>query len=153
MNYLLAYLPDEYLQKMAEYYAEQREPYENPGPPTVSLAVLDQGRTLVTKGAPNRGIPACVTCHGGNLSGREPGIPGLVGLRPAYINAQLGGWRYGTRTAIAPDCMQLIASRMTEADVAAVSAWLAAMPIPANTEPAEQSAERLPLACGSQKQQ
>jgi cytochrome c553 len=153
MNYLLAYLPDEYLKKMAEYYAEQREPFENPGPSAASQTVLEHGRALVTKGMPQRGIPACITCHGSNLSGREPGIPGLVGLRSDYINAQLGGWRYGTRTAIAPDCMQLIAARMSEQDVAAVSAWLAAMPIPANTEPARLSSEQLPLSCGSQKQQ
>lgn len=152
MNYLLAYLPDEYLQRMAHYYAEAREPFEQPGPPTVSQAVLMRGQTLVTKGNPERNIPACVTCHGPNLSGREPGIPGLVGLRPSYISAQLGGWRYGTRTAIEPDCMQLIAARMTEEDVAAAAAWLAAMPIPANSEPSKQSSEQLPLACGSQKQ-
>nr|WP_225984952.1 c-type cytochrome [Noviherbaspirillum aerium] len=151
MNYLLAYLPDEYLMKMAQYYADAREPYENPGPPAVSQSVLMRGQTLVTKGDPGKNIPACATCHGTNLSGREPGIPGLIGLRPDYISAQLGAWRYGTRTAIAPDCMQLIAARMTEEDVAAASAWLAAMPIPANTEPAKQSSERLPLACGSQK--
>ncbi len=151
MNYLLAYLPDDYLMKMAQYYADAREPYENPGPPAVSQSVLVRGQALVTKGDPGKNIPACATCHGANLSGREPGIPGLIGLRPDYISAQLGAWRYGTRTAIAPDCMQLIAARMTEEDVAAASAWLAAMPIPANTEPAKQSSERLPLACGSQK--
>lgn len=152
MNYLLAYLPNEYLMKMAQYYADAREPFESPRPSAVSQTVLSHGQSLVTKGAPNRGIPACVTCHGVNLSGREPGIPGLIGLRPDYISAQLGGWRYGTRTAIAPDCMQLIAARMTEDDVAAVAAWLAAMPIPANTEPARKSSEKLPLECGSQKQ-
>ncbi len=39
----------------------------------------------------------------------EPAIPGLLGLRASYISAQLGGWRYGTRTAAAPDCMQIVA--------------------------------------------
>lgn len=151
MNYLLAYLPDEYLMKMAQYYADAREPLQSPSPPSVSQSVLMRGQSLVTKGDPGKNIPACATCHGANLSGREPGIPGLIGLRPDYISAQLGAWRYGTRTAIAPDCMQLIAARLTEEDVAAVSAWLAAMPIPANTEPARHSPERLPLACGSQK--
>ena len=151
MNYLLAYLPDEYLMKMAEYYSQAREPFENPGPPVVSQSVLMRGQALVTKGDPGKNIPACVTCHGLNLSGREPGIPGLIGLRTDYISAQLGAWRYGTRTATAPDCMQLIAARMTEEDVAAAAAWLSAMAIPANTEPAKKSSERLPLACGSQQ--
>ena len=152
MNFLLAYLPDEYLKQMAQYYADAKVPFEHPGPPSVSDAVLQQGRNLVTNGNPDKQIPACVSCHGPNLAGREPGIPSLIGMRADYISAQLGAWRYGTRTAMEPDCMQLIAARMTETEVAAVSAWLSAMPIPANTQPARQSSERLPLVCGSQKQ-
>ncbi|WP_334186699.1 c-type cytochrome [Noviherbaspirillum sp.] len=151
MNYLLAYLPDDYLKKMAQYYADAREPFESFGPPTASEKILKQGQSLVVNGAPNRGIPACTTCHGPDLSGREPGIPGLVGLRPDYITAQIGAWRYGTRTSVEPDCMHLVAARMTEEDVAAAAAWLAAMPIPANTTPLKQSSVRLPLECGSQK--
>jgi cytochrome c553 len=152
MNYLLAYLPDEYLKKMAQYYAEIQVPFDTPPPPTASQDVLQHGRDLVMNGNPSRQIPACFACHGANLSGREPGIPGLIGLRADYITAQLGGWRYGTRTALEPDCMQLVAARLTEADVAAVAAWLSSMPIPANTRPLPRSSEQLPLACGSQKQ-
>jgi cytochrome c553 len=152
MNFLLAYLPDEYLKEMAKYYADARIPFENPGPPSVSDTVLQQGRNLVTAGNPAKQIPACASCHGPSLTGREPGIPSLIGMRADYISAQLGAWRYGTRTAVEPDCMQLIAARLTETEVAAVSAWLSAMPIPANTLPAKQSSERLPLNCGSQKQ-
>ncbi len=152
MNFLLAYLPDEYLKQMAQYYADARIPFENPGPPSVSNTVLQQGRNLVANGNPDKQIPACTSCHGPNLTGREPGIPSLIGMRADYISAQLGAWRYGTRTALEPDCMQLIAARLNETEVAAVSAWLSAMPIPANTQPARQLSERLPLVCGSQKQ-
>lgn len=152
MNYLLAYLPNDYLMKMAQYYADAREPFDSPSSPVVSQEVVKRGQSLVMNGAANRNIPACVTCHGPELSGREPGIPGLIGLKSDYISAQLGAWRYGTRTSSEPDCMQLIAARMTEEDVMAVAAWLAAMPIPSNTLPLKQSAERLPLECGSQKQ-
>jgi len=152
MNYLLEYLPDEYLKKMAQYYASVRVPYDNPAPPTASQAVLQHGKNLVMNGNPARQIPACIACHGPNLSGREPGIPALIGLRADYISAQLGGWRYGTRTALEPDCMQLVAARLTEADVAAVAAWLSSMPIPADTRPLPPSSEPLPLACGSQQQ-
>lgn len=151
MNFLLAYLPDEYLKSMAEYYAAIQVPFDRPAPPTVSQQVLDHGKHLVLQGNPQRQIPACVACHGPNLAGREPGIPSLLGMRADYISAQLGGWRYGTRTALEPDCMQLVAARLTEADVAAVSAWLAAMPIPADTRPLPPSPARLPLACGSQQ--
>lgn len=151
MNYLLAYLPDPYLRKMAEYFAEQNQPLPQPAHPTVSQDVLKRGQSLVSGGLPSKKIPACVVCHGPDLSGREPGIPGLLGLRADYISAQLGAWRYGVRTAVAPDCMQVIASSLTEADVAAVSAWLASQPARAKTRPLKQSPTQLPLACGSQK--
>lgn len=151
MNYLLAYLPDEYLHAMARYYADARIPYAAPQAATVSQDVLRRGQHLVQQGDPGRQIPACSACHGPYLSGREPGIPALIGLRSDYISAQLGAWRYGTRTAIEPDCMQLIAARLTEQDVAAVAAFLSSMPIPAETRPLARSAESLPLKCGSQK--
>ena len=87
---------------------------------------------------------------------RAPGIPGLLGLRADYISAQLGAWRYGTRTAIAPDCMQYVASNLTEPQVAAVSTWLAAQPLtavarPAKTPASDMALAHLPLACGSQR--
>ncbi|HMM90088.1 c-type cytochrome [Bradyrhizobium sp.] len=150
MNYLLEYLSDPYLQEMAEYFAEQTPPLPAPAPGDVSAQILRQGQALATKGDPARQIPACGSCHGLGLTGMEPGIPGLLGLRPNYISAQLGGWRYGTRTAKAPDCMQLVAARLTEADVTALAAWLASRPAPANPAPAPKGAYVLPFACGSQ---
>lgn len=152
MNYLLAYLSDPYLWKMAEYFAAQNLQPPPPVRPIVSETVLRRGQEIVTHGIPAKEVPACIACHGPELSGREPGIPGLLGLRADYISAQLGAWRYGTRTALAPDCMQLVAAHLTEEDVAAVSAWLAAQPVPHNLRPLKQEPVRLPLACGSQKQ-
>ncbi|HEU4707936.1 MAG TPA: c-type cytochrome [Methylophilaceae bacterium] len=150
MNYLLAYLPDEYLQKMAEYYASQEfKPTHTPS--TASAQVLKQGQKIVTQGIPSKQIPACTACHGPGLTGREPGIPSLLGLRADYISAQLGAWRYGTRTAIAPDCMQLVASRLSEQEVSAVAAWLASQEVPDTVRPLKADHTRLPLECGSQK--
>jgi cytochrome c553 len=150
MNYLLEYLGDPYLQDMAVYFAEQRPPLPAPTATDVSQAVLQQGQTLVARGDPARQIPACGSCHGPGLTGMEPGIPGLLGLRPNYVSAQLGAWRYGTRTAKAPDCMQLVAARLTEADVTAVAAYLASRPAPINAAPGPKGAYVLPFACGSQ---
>jgi cytochrome c553 len=82
----------------------------------------------------------------------QPGIPGLVGLNAQYISAQLGAWRYGTRTATAPDCMQEIAARLTDADVTAVAAWLSAQPLPADTAPIAAGSQPTPLRCGSEPQ-
>jgi cytochrome c553 len=150
MNYLLEFLPDQYLQDMADYFASQHPPLPSPTASDASAEVLKRGEALVTQGDTSAQIPACASCHGPTLTGMEPGIPGLLGLRPNYVSAQLGGWRYGTRTAKAPDCMQLVAAKLTEADVTAVAAYLATRPAPDNAVPAAKGSYILPFSCGSE---
>ena len=104
----------------------------------------------MTHGDPQRGLPACVGCHGPTFTGMEPAIPGLLGLRASYISAQLGAWRYGTRTAAAPDCMQIVAGHLTEDDVKAVAACLSSRPAPAEPASAPSGSFEMPLACGSE---
>jgi cytochrome c553 len=149
MNYLLAYLPDAYLMRMAEHFAGLDPPPLVHAATSAPPQLLDQGRRIVTEGVAARKVPACVTCHGAELGGREPGIPGLLGLRADYVSAQLGAWRFGVRTALAPDCMQVIASGLSEPEVAAVSAYLASLPVTA-ARPLREPGLRLPLHCGSQ---
>lgn len=150
MNYLLEFLSDPYLKEMADYFASQHPPLPQPVPSDASGDVLKRGEALVTRGDAEAQVPACASCHGPALTGMAPGIPGLLGLRPNYVSAQLGGWRYGTRTATAPDCMQLVAARLTEADVTAVAAYLATRTAPDNPAPAEKGSYILPFSCGSQ---
>jgi cytochrome c553 len=150
MNYLLEYQSDAYLRKIAEYFAALRPPPKPQPVADASAAVLARGRSLVSAGDPNHGVPACAGCHGPKLTGMEPAIPGLVGLHASYISAQLGAFRYGTRTAAAPDCMQFVAASLTENDVTAVAAWLASLPIPADPSPVPRGTLQMPLPCGSE---
>lgn len=152
MNYLLEFQQDSYLRAMADYYAEQLPPAQAAPVSIADKAVLDRGQNLVAHGAPDRGIPPCSACHGPALTGMEPAIPGLLGLKPSYISAQLGAWRYGTRTAIEPDCMQIVAGHLTEADVTAVAAWLASQPVDPTARPLSQNSLHMPLRCGSEPQ-
>jgi cytochrome c553 len=150
MNYLLEYIPDAYLQKMADYFAALRPPPVAQPFVDASPALLARGRSLIADGDPAHRVPACSRCHGPALTGMEPAIPGLVGLHASYISAQLGAWRYGTRTAAAPDCMQIVAASLTESDVTAVAAWLASVPIPPDPSPVPRGTLLMPLACGSE---
>ena len=152
MNYLFEFLPDPYLHDIADYFASLHPPAPAPLPPTVSPAILARGESIVMHGDGSYEIPACASCHGRMLSGMEPAIPALIGLRANYISAQLGGWRYGTRTAKAPDCMQLVAARLTEADVTAVAAYLSAQSVPPDAKPLPAGTLALPFACGSEPQ-
>ncbi len=151
MNYLLEFQNDEYLRAIADYFAGQKPAYLTGQVPPTPRAVLKLGESLATKGDPARGIPACAACHNPSFTGMEPGIPGLVGLRANYISSQLGAWRYGTRTASAPDCMQAVAGRLSENDVTAVAAWLSSLPVPANMTPVAQGTLTPPYTCGSQQ--
>lgn len=151
MNYLVAYLTDDYLGEIARYFAALRPPFAPPTPSSLPAQVLERGRTLVRDGDGSKQIPACIACHGANLTGMEPGIPGLVGLRPNYIAAQLTRWRTGERKAAAPDCMHRIATRLTDPDIQAVAGWLGAQPAPRDQAPDARNTVRMPLACGSQR--
>jgi cytochrome c553 len=150
MNYLLEFLPDAYLKQIADHFASLRPPFPVPAVPVVNNEILARGEALVTKGDAQRGIPACQGCHGSSFTGMEPAIPGLLGLRASYISAQLGAWRYGTRSATAPDCMQIVAGLLTEDDVKAIAAWLSSRPAPADPTPAAQGSLPMPLSCGSE---
>ena len=150
MNYLVAYLTDDYLREIAEYFSALRPPFAPRQASALPADVLDRGRTLVQNGDGARQIPACVACHGANLTGMVPGIPGLVGLRPNYISAQLTRWRTGERKAAAPDCMHRIASRLSDPDIRAVAGWLGALPAPKEAAPDARNTVRMPVACGSQ---
>ncbi|RUL77770.1 c-type cytochrome [Dyella choica] len=147
MNYLLAYLPDTYLQEMADYFATQQAPFPALPKPTVGPQVLAQGKKLVLQGDDARHIPACVACHGASLTGMSPDMPGLLGLHSKYISAQLGASRYGTRTSSKPNCMQQLTMQLSEADITAVSAYLSSLPAPANPAPAPAGSLKLALTC------
>src|SRR6476469_5001251 len=150
MHYLVAYLPDAYLREVAEHVARQRPPVAAKETATADASTLQRGRALVTKGDPQRGVPACAACHGAGLTGREPGIPGLVGLRPTYIVGQFTRWRVGERHAAEPDCMKRIATRRADTDLTAVAAWLSQQAAPRDASPESSNLVRMPFACGSQ---
>lgn len=151
MNYLVAYLPDAYLKEIAEYFSTLNPPFNNPPVAPASPTVIERGRVLTTLGDQAKGIPSCVSCHGANLTGMLPGIPGLAGLRPSYVMGQLTRWRVGERHAAEPDCMQRIATRLTDTDIASIAAWLAQQPAPADTTPEPSNLTKMPLSCGSQR--
>lgn len=152
MNYLLGNLSDDYLHKIAAFFANEHPPYPPPAASDASPAVLQRGQQLVTQGIKERQIPACAACHGAALTGVQPAIPGLLGLPRDYLNAQLGAWINGVRKARAPDCMATIAHKLTPEDINAASSWLSAQPVPHDAAPAAAPPAPLPLACGSMQQ-
>jgi cytochrome c553 len=149
MARLLDPLSDAYLLEIAQHFAALDLPYPAPRPPTLPDAALERGRVLALQGDEAAGMPACVQCHGAALTGVVPNTPGLLGLSRDYLNAQLGAWRTGQRRAHAPDCMAQIARQLRAEDLAAVTGWLAAQPLPPDTKPAPALPHPPSITCGS----
>lgn len=150
MNYIVAHLSDDYLREMAEYFSEQNPPYAMPAPISTTNAVVDMGKQLVLRGDMQRGLPACIACHGERITGIAPFVPGLLGLPRDYLVAQLGAWQSDNRRTLAPDCMAQIAKKLKPAEIEAISTWLAmqAVPTMSKAEPAD-SRRQWPMKCGS----
>ncbi|MBL8299803.1 MAG: cytochrome c4 [Rhodanobacteraceae bacterium] len=153
MGWLMRNMDDAYLQAIAEHFAALP-----PRPPARATAtrppdpvLAQRAQTLLAKGDATRAIPACIACHGEQLAGLEPAIPGLLGLPEEYVVAQFGGWRAGVRRTPAPDCMAQIARALDASEIRAIAHWLSAQqqaepqrPAPAGTLVPPQACAGLP---------
>ena len=130
---MIGLLSDNYLQEIAQYFSALDLPYPAPSPLTLSSQQAELAQGLISHGDARRKLAACTGCHGAALTGVLPHVPGLLGLPRDYINAQLGAWKTRQRHATEPDCMAQVARALTVDEVAAISAWLSAQPLPVNT--------------------
>ena len=148
MSYLVDRQRDDTLRRMAEHFAALDLPHAPPAKAQADASILARGAHLVGQGDAARDLPACTACHGDAMTGIEPAVPGLLGLPYDYLVAQLGAWREAARRAREPDCMAQIARRMAPADIAAVSAWLAAQPVPPQARAQAGPVRLAPMRCG-----
>lgn len=150
MALLLANVSDQYLLDMATYFSALEQPFPPPERTVSSPDEIKLALQLVNQGDPARKIPACVECHGKELMGTAPFIPGLLGLPRVYMIAQFGAWQNGgLLRGQTPDCMSEIAKQLTTGETNAIAAWLAAQPVPENTGPAATLPVEMARRCGS----
>lgn len=148
MSELIAPLSDAYLKELAGHFASLDLPYPPPQPASLTAPELARAAQLARQGDPARGVPACTACHGERLTGSQPAVPGLLGLSRDYLNGQLGAWRSGQRRAQPPDCMARIARSLSDADLNALTQFLASQPLPTDPHPAAALPAPAPLDCG-----
>ena len=70
----------------------------------------------------------CVVCHGEAGISVVPNVPNLAGQPEAYLAQQMKAYRSGKRS---DETMNIIAKPLTDADVADLAAWFAAIAIEA----------------------
>lgn len=108
-------------------------------PITRSAEAQGVGARLALRGAWERQVPECVTCHGPGGVGVGDAFPPLAGQPAAYLAGQLNAWRDGTRRNDPNDLMGHIAKALTPEEIVAVADYFAKPQSPfaktANQEP------------------
>ena len=79
-----------------------------------------KGQTIARQGIPQKGVPACIACHGPLGEGSAAG-PRLAGQNVMYIKNQFEAFANGTRQTILSAAMQPVVSGLTDDDIEAVA--------------------------------
>ncbi|WP_394242824.1 c-type cytochrome [Vibrio astriarenae] len=113
-------LSDEDMADLAAYYASVPIAHA-----TTPEDVVDQGKALYSAGDAERGLTACIACHGPRGNGTElSGFPKISGQQPDYIKAQLEKFRSGERGNDMNAMMRDIAQKLTDDDIAILSQYV-----------------------------
>jgi cytochrome c553 len=123
MNGMVAALSEEDMKAVAAHFASQKlnpEMAKNKG-------TMAQGQTLYRAGNADKGIPACAGCHGPAGEGMPAQYPRLSGQFADYLEAQLRLFRSGERANDPAKMMRMIAAKMSDAEIKAVSDYMAGL--------------------------
>lgn len=83
------------------------------------------GKAMVLYGMPEKGVPACKSCHDYNGRGVEPLYPRIGEQKYVYLVNQLKKWRDGSRANDPLGQMQAVAKKLSDEDIANAAAYLA----------------------------
>lgn len=108
---------------LAAYFSAQKQ---QPG--AASADLVAQGEAIYRAGDAETGVAACTACHGptgaGNPAAKFPRVSGQHGK---YLVGQLQAFKAGTRANDPNTMMRSIASRMTDAQMAAVADYMSGL--------------------------
>ncbi|WP_366655838.1 c-type cytochrome [Fodinicurvata sp. EGI_FJ10296] len=139
-------LLDREREAVSSYYAVMQAPYPRAG--EYGGLELQWGGQLAAVGSSEKGIPACVNCHGPQGEGLPPSVPGLAGQYASYTALQLELFRDGTRDNDPMGVMTAIAQKMEDRDIRAVARYYESVR-PVGGSDAEYFSQQLGAGSGS----
>lgn len=120
---MVAPLSEQDMADLAAYFASQTV---KPG--EADQTQVELGRQVYKGGNNASGVPACAACHGPNGNGNPAAkFPALAGQHATYTALQLEAFSKAQRANDAGQMMRNIASKMTDAEMAAVSEYIAGL--------------------------
>ena len=120
MNGMAAGLSDQDMMDIAAFLLDQK-----PSEGTTPEDVIAVGEKLYRGGDNERGIAACIACHGPRGDGMGLAkFPDISGQHAAYVKSQLEAFRSGQRANDPNGMMQDIAKRLTDEDIDTLSKYL-----------------------------
>ena len=123
MNGMSAALSDQDILDLAAYFSAQESTSSE-----TSQDAVKQGNKLYVGGDLQRGITACIACHGPKGNGTSlSGFPDISGQHSDYISSQLKAFRSGDRANSLNGMMGDIAKRMTDKDIEVISSYVAGL--------------------------
>ena len=123
MNGMIAPYTEEQMKDFAAYFASQKQG----GGEMKNSDTLELGKKLFRGGDASKGLPACAGCHGPAGAGLPAQFPRIGGQHPEYIEAQLKTFRVSERANDPNKTMQMIALKMTDAEIRAVADYIAGL--------------------------
>ncbi len=123
MNGMIAAFSPEQMKDFAAYFSSKKQTLEA----AKNRDTLTLGQRIYRGGDTKKGLPACAGCHGPTGSGIPAQYPRIGGQFAEYTEAQLRAFRTGERANDANRMMRMIAERMTDAEIRAVSDYIAGL--------------------------
>jgi cytochrome c553 len=119
----VANLSEQDMWDLAAFYAQQQI---NPG--TADESVAERGERIYRGGIPAAGVAACMACHGATGRGNPAAMfPLVAGQHARYNSDQLRYFRSAQRANDNGRMMRNLASRLSDADIEAVSQYMAGL--------------------------
>jgi cytochrome c553 len=82
------------------------------------------GQTIYRGGLASKGVAACASCHGPSGAGIPVQYPRLAGQHAQYTSDQLKAFRAGTRANDPNRAMRLVATKLSDREIDAVSQYI-----------------------------
>ncbi|HVC28202.1 MAG TPA: c-type cytochrome [Gammaproteobacteria bacterium] len=119
-------LSDKDITVLADYFSNIKAPIE-PSTRPISVAELARGRELMTVGDWRDDAPACMGCHGSDLTGVPPEIPALAGQSPKYMRSRLQTFKNANVSSLPVMIMGHAVKDLSDTDIQAVTGYIAHM--------------------------